>query len=160
MSIQGSVNQGLGIIAGAATLGKHISNQNKELEIKNIENKQVLENMETELLKNSRDIITNAGEKGLAALDAATKENGGNVEAAANTAASKLLENSYKEAVANHLGVVEHKLENEAAGKPIGQLNKSIEKMKIALNEKENEVTARKKLMQNIELQKRKVGIK
>lgn len=33
-TIQSSINQGLGTIAGAATMAKHISNQNKELKIK------------------------------------------------------------------------------------------------------------------------------
>ena len=36
-TIQNSMNQMLGTVAGAATLGKHISNQNKELEVKKFE---------------------------------------------------------------------------------------------------------------------------
>lgn len=159
-AIQNAMNQMTGTIAGAAAAAKHVSNQKKELELKNIENEQALENMQTDLLKNSRDIITNAGEKGLNALAAAKRESGGDMEAAATAAANKLMNDSYKEVKDNYLGVLEHKMLNEKAGKPIGQLNKSLEKMKIALDEKENEITARKKLMQNIELQKRKVGIK
>ncbi len=36
-TIQNSMNQMLGTVAGAATLGKHISNQNKELNVKKVE---------------------------------------------------------------------------------------------------------------------------
>lgn len=152
MSVQNSMNQMLGTVAGAVTLGKHIKNQNKELEIKNIENEQELNKMETSLLKQSRDIITNAGKEGLDALAKNPKD--------PNAVANELMDNKLIKANEDVLGTYAHKMLNEATGKPVGQLNKSLEKRQVALNTVENEIEARKELIQGIELQKRKVGIK
>ena len=55
-TIQNSMNQMLGTIAGASTLGKHISNQNKELKVKKIEAEKELENFTNELKENTSDI--------------------------------------------------------------------------------------------------------
>lgn len=173
MGVQSGINQGLGSIAGAVALGKHIKNQNeanikaeeankkaeeankiaeKELKIKNIENEQKLNKIETSLLKQSRDIITKAGSEGLDALAKNPED--------PNAVANELMDNKLIKANEDVLGTYAHKMLNEAMGKPIGQLNKSLEKRQVALNTVENEIEARKELMQGIELQKRKVGIR
>ena len=46
-TIQNSINGMLGAAAGAATLGKHISNQNKEIEAKIAEDEQIIKTTET-----------------------------------------------------------------------------------------------------------------
>lgn len=47
--IQNSINGGLGTLAGAATMAKHISNQNKELQIKKEDQKFAAETEANEL---------------------------------------------------------------------------------------------------------------
>lgn len=48
-TIQNSVNSLLGSAAGAATLGKHISNQNKELNLKKFETEEELKNVKNDI---------------------------------------------------------------------------------------------------------------
>ena len=50
-TIQNSINGVLGAVAGAATLGKHIKNQNKEIAAKNAEDEQIVKSTQ-EAIKN------------------------------------------------------------------------------------------------------------
>ena len=69
MAIQNSINQGLGTIAAVATMGKHISNQNKENEAQIASSKETLATNE-EALKNDQyeaqqAILAHSQEEGL-----------------------------------------------------------------------------------------------
>ena len=57
-TIQNSINGVLGAAAGAATLGKHISNQNKEIAAKNAEDQQIVETAKTAIKNDTIEAAT------------------------------------------------------------------------------------------------------
>lgn len=67
-TIQNSLNSMLGAAAGAATLGKHMSNQNKEIAAKNAEDEQIIKTTEAAIKNDTIEAASAiaAHEKGFA----------------------------------------------------------------------------------------------
>ena len=150
-TIQNSINQMLGSAAGAATLGKHISNQNKELEVKKVEAEKELYNANAALEDNTSAIVDKEiAEKGY-----------GNAEVDPD----KILENKANEAYNTWQEAQDETVRREVLKDMYpspennmwwGKANKRMEKATEALQEAYAEQDARKNLKFNFDIAKKK----
>lgn len=58
MGFQNTINGALGAVAGAATLGKHVSNQNKEIAAKNAQDQQTVDTTKTAIKNDTIEAAT------------------------------------------------------------------------------------------------------
>ncbi len=147
-TIQNSINQTLGTLAGAATMGKHISNQNKELNVKKIEAEQEQFNANEALLKNEAKYLNEQElEKGLANVtDADSYLSGKSDEAEA--AYDKASTEKMKRDFAYEMGIQKNK-----------PSSKRLEKAMQAYENVQDEITARQNLKFNLEIARKKYEV-
>lgn len=149
MSIQGSINQGLGVLAGAVTLGKHISNQNKELAVKKVEAEQEQYNASEALKQNTSDIthqmVLEGNDAGLLPKEG---ETAGQAEQRAVgeylEAKSEAAENKYQE----QMDKVKHPAKS-----------KRVEMARRAADDVQDEINVRRNLQFNLEIANKKLEI-
>lgn len=151
-TIQNSMNQMIGSLAGAATLGKHISNQNKELAVKKVEAEKEVYNANAALEDNTDAIVDKEiAEKGY--------DN-------AEVDPDKILENNKNEALKTYkeaqdelvrredLKLQDPSFQNNMAW---GKANKRLEKANEALQEAQAAIDARANLKFDLESATKKV---
>lgn len=156
-TIQNSMNGMLGAVAGAATLGKHISNQNKELKLKKIDAQKELDIAKNELEKNNFEQSTKMEvDKDLTPeqRDELSKlEPGEDIDRYLEIKSDKALSDA-AEASTDFNSRLDKYNSGEQKSFPS---SKRLEMMKQALQEKNDEITARNTLKANVELQRKKL---
>lgn len=155
--IQSSINQALGTVAGAATFGKHISNQNKELAVKKIDAEKELNIAQNELEKNNFELSTKMEtDKDLTPEQRDELKNlepGDDLDKYLEIKSNKALENA-----ADASSEFNDRLNKYNSGEQKSfPSSKRLDKMKQALQESNDEITARKTLQANVELQMKKL---
>lgn len=170
-TIQNSMNGMLGAVAGAATLSKHISNQNKELikqdeanklhkaqlEVEKIEEEKKLKVAQNELEKNNFTLstqmktdkdLTEEQRNELKGLEA-----GKDIDRYLEMKSDRI----EKDAVAAESEFNDRMAKYNSGEQKSFPSSKRFEMMKQALQESNDEVTARETLIKNVELQMKKL---
>lgn len=156
-TIQNSMNGMLGAVAGATTLGKHISNQNKELSLKKIDAEKELNIATNELEKNNFEQSTKMEtDKDLTPEQRDELKNlepGKDIDRYLEIKSDNALANA-----ANASSDFNDRLNKYNSGEQKSfPSSKRLEMMKQALQESNDEITARNTLKANVELQKKKL---
>lgn len=148
-TIQNSMNAMLGAAAGAATLGKHISNQNKELAVKKVEAEQAQFNAENELKQNTADI---AHQMVLEGNDAGLIPREGETPAQAEARAVDEYLEAQSEAAEDNYQKQMDKVKNPAKSKRVAMARK-------AADEKQDAINARRNFKFNYEIAEKKLKV-
>lgn len=148
-TIQNSFNGMLGAVAGAATLSKHISNQNKELAVKQVEAEQEQFNAENELKQNTADI---AHQMVLEGNDAGLIPKDGETPAQAEARAVDEYLEAQSEAAENNYQKQMDKVKNPAKSKRVAMARK-------AADEKQDAINARRNFKFNYEIAEKKLKV-
>lgn len=166
MGFQNSINSALGAAGAAAALGRHMKNQKealvnqeKELEVKKIDAEKELNIAQNELEKNNFDIstkmetdkdLTEDQRKELKGLEA-----GKDIDRYLEMKSDKALS-----AAADASSDFKSELDKYNSGEQKSfPSSKRLKMMKQALQERNDEITARKTLQANVELQKKKLEV-
>lgn len=148
-TIQNSFNGMLGAAAGAATLGKHISNQNKELSIKKVAAEQEQYNADEALKQNTTDI---AHQMILEGNDAGLEPQNGETPAEAEQRAVDEYLEAKSEAAEDKYQEQMMKVKNPATSKRVEMARKAADEAQDAIN-------ARRNLQFNLELANKRLDI-
>lgn len=149
MSVQSSMNQILGTVAGAATLGKHISNQNKELAVKKVEAEQEQFNANEALKQNTSDITHQMVLEG---NDAGLEPKAGETPAQAEQRAVGEYLEAKSEAAENKYQEQMDKVKNPAK-------SKRVEMARRAADDVQDEINVRRNLQFNLEIANKKLEV-
>lgn len=134
-TIQNSLNTMLGTVAATAAAGKHISNQNKELEVKKVAAEQEQFNAENELKQNTADI---AHQMVLEGNDAGFAPKAGETaEQAEQRAVDEYLE-AQSEAAEDRYQEQMMKVKNPAKSKRVEMARKAADEAQDAINARRN----------------------
>ena len=157
MSIQGNINGMLGTAAALATAGKHISNQNKEIAVKKIEAEKDLATAETELENKKfeissemdKDTTLTAEQRGLLK----SMEPGQDIDAYLGFKSDQAMENTVKAQTE-----FDERMNKFYSGEQkTAPSSKRLDKMKLALQESNDEINAYNTLLKNKEAQLAKI---
>lgn len=146
-TIQNSINSILGTAAAMATAGKHISNQNKELEIKKVEAEQEQYNADEALKQNTSDITHQMVLEG---NDAGLEPKDGETPAQAEQRAVDEYLEAQSEAAENNYQKQMDKVKNP-------EKSKRVEMARKAADEAQDAINARRNLQFNLETANKKL---
>ena len=157
MSIQGNINGMLGTAAALATANKHVSNQNKELAVKKIDAEKELDIAKNELEKNNFELSSKIDKDTTLTAEQRnflkSLEPGQDIDAYLGFKSDQAMNNAV-EAQTEFDSRMDKYNSGEQKTSPS---SKRLDKMKQALMESNDEVTARKTLQSNVELQIKKL---
>ena len=146
-TIQNSINSILGTAAAMATAGKHIKNQNKELEIKKVEAEQEQYNADEALKQNTSDITHQMVLEG---NDAGLEPKEGETPAQAEQRAVDEYLEAQSEAAENNYQKQMEKVKNP-------EKSKRVEMARKAADEAQDAINARRNLQFNLETANKKL---
>lgn len=160
MSIQGNINGMLGTAAALATATKHVSNQNKELALKNVEAEKELGIAENELEKNNFELSTKmetdknlTQEQRIELAGLGAQEPGKDLDRYLEIKSDKALNN----AVEARFDFDDRLNKYNSGEQKSFPSSKRLDKMKQAIQESNDEITARETLKKNVEIQMKKL---
>lgn len=153
MAIQNNINQMIGTIAAASTMGKHIANQEKELNVKKVEAANEVLATDKDLIKNTQEMAKTLSSEQLeqAKMDLISE----NKELSDEKIIGRAKTNEF-EKLSNDVADARKELDNYKgkSKRALNKLNENLEMAEMAQSRVQNELDARFKLQQNMNVQK------